>query len=159
MVEMMLVIAGLAVFLAALSGVVWVLCRVISGFFTLPVALRGHVWAATLWTMTTAGYTLHFALDNETLQHDPLGAAVLLVAGWTMVSSWAQFFERRGNAAILRQSRRPLVARLFVQTVWGVVALGLTAWGLTLYVPTPDAPQTMPFSEPSAFDPPARSIR
>ena len=92
----------------------------------LPKTLRGHAVAAIIWTAITGCQTFMLIIYRE--RPNPIGHLALLVSGWVMVSAWRQLAERRRGEHD-RQSRRSLAARLFVQTLWGPLALGIALWG------------------------------
>lgn len=93
----------------------------------LPKTLRGHAVAAIIWTAITGCQTFMLIIYRE--RPNPIGHLALLVSGWVMVSAWRQLAERRRGEHD-RQSRRSLAARLFVQTLWGPLALGIALWGI-----------------------------
>jgi hypothetical protein len=84
--------------------------------------LRGHLLAAIVWSLVTICQTVNLLVYSRT--PNLAAHAVVFVAGWVMVSSWAQFAERKCGQS-QRQNRRWLLYRLFVQTIWGPLALWL----------------------------------
>lgn len=116
------IILVLICLLAGIGGVVWVL--ILSGGWLnrMPNHLRGHFASAFTWTGITLCQTISLLKHSDPF--NVIGHAAVLVAGWVMVPSWAQFVERRkGNS--IRQDHRGLAYRLFVQTLWGPVLLGV----------------------------------
>ncbi len=106
--------------LATVGGIAWALCHGISLFFRARPHLRGHLFAAVLWTMVTVFQT-GVVLLNRSEPHT-IGQGVALIAGFVMIASWAQFWERQ-DGMMYRQDKRPLLSRLFTQSLWGIVAL------------------------------------
>lgn len=88
-------------------------------------ARRGdaHLLTAVIWTAVTffATVPLLFAARLPSSHPDLLGHILLLVSGWTMVSSWRQYAQRQTNPAA--PLRHPFAARLWIQTLWGPLAL------------------------------------
>ncbi len=94
------------------AGVVYSVTRLIK--------MRGHIVAAMVWAAITAYQTAMLLTYRE--KPDLIGHLTLFVAGWVMAASWKQLAEKwRGEME--RQSRHPLVSRLFVQSIYGPVLL------------------------------------
>lgn len=115
-----------AMVLATVGGFVWLLYRGVYLFFRARPHLRGHLFAAVLWTLVTVFQTADLLLSRN--EPNVIGSAVAILAGFVMISSWAQFAERQSGATY-RQEKRPFLARLLVQTVWGLCAVWGMAWG------------------------------
>jgi len=113
--------------LATVGIMGWLLYQGISLFFRVRPHLRGHVFAAALWTAVTIFQTTALLLDRG--NKSVIGQAVATVAGFVMIASWAQFAERQSGATY-RQEKRPLLTRLFVQSLWGLLALWATAFAI-----------------------------
>lgn len=122
MFEMMMILLSLALVLVAIGGGIWGLYRLGHWVNQVPAQLRGHLFAAVVWTLITLCQTI--ILLNYRATPNIVGHLVVFIAGWVMISSWAQFVER-GRELSYRQSRRWLLHRLFVQTLWGPLALWL----------------------------------
>ena len=114
--------------LATAGGIAWLGFRAVTLHYQTPPHLRGHFFAATLWTAVTFFQTVSVLIYRA----DPnfVGRMVAILSGVVMVWSWAQLAERQSGTT-LRQERRPLPARLFVQTFWGVLALWIATWGIS----------------------------
>ena len=120
-------LVGLGAVLATVGGIAWLLYRGVELYFRVRPHLRGHVFAATLWSLVMLVQTAALLATGK--EANSVGQATALLAGSVMVWSWAQFAERQSGTTV-RQERRPLLARLFVQTFWGVLALWATTWGI-----------------------------
>lgn len=124
MIEMLIVVVSLASAMAALGAGIWGLYSLGGWLNRAPTHLRGHFFAAAVWSVITLCQTASLLSDQD--PPNVVGHAALFVAGWVMVSSWGQFAERRAGSSHV-QDRRRLPHRLFVQTFWGPLALWLGA--------------------------------
>ncbi len=122
--EIIIILVSLAGLMAVLAGCIWGLYALGRWLNRLPAHLRWHPFAAVVWSVITLFQTA--SLWNYRDAPNLVGHAALLIAGWVMVSSWAQFARRRTGAAG-DQGWRRLPQRLFVQTLWGPLALWLGA--------------------------------
>ena len=116
-------IAAVTLFGGALYGA----ARLIGVLAATPRRLAPHLLAALVWTAVCACQTM-LTVESRPALNLP-GATVAIVAGWVMVSSWRQFAARlrHGDGAV----RRPLVARLFTQMLWGPLALCVIVGGVS----------------------------
>lgn len=122
MPQLMAVLLSLTLGLVVVGGSVWGLYRLGHWVNQVPAQLRGHLFAAIVWTLITLCQTIILLNYRET--QNIVGHLVVFIAGWVMISSWAQFAERRRGESY-RQDRRWLLHRLPVQTVWGPLAVWL----------------------------------
>ena len=119
------IVAVLFFLLVGIGIAIWLLYRAADWFCRIPYPLRYHAFAATAWTVLTFCQTV--SILAHFVKQDFVEHAVLFVASSVMVASWSQFAERRRGETV-RQARRPLPYRLFVQTVWGVIVLWTRPW-------------------------------
>ncbi|MBC8143564.1 MAG: ankyrin repeat domain-containing protein [Armatimonadetes bacterium] len=126
------ILGGLVGLLLTVGIIGAVLYKSIDLFFRVRPHLRGHFFAAVLWTLVTTCQTASLTLWHQ-WEPNRVGQGVALLAGSVMVWSWAQFAERQSGATF-RQEKRPLLARLFVQSFWGVLAVWAIAFSVSLVV-------------------------
>lgn len=124
--DSMMALLGLGAVLATVGAMAWLIYRGVELYFKARPHLRGHVLAAVLWTLVTLFQTAAILFSGN--NNNWVGQTVAVVSGFVMVWSWGQFAERQSGATH-RQERRPLLARLFVQSFWGILALWFAAWG------------------------------